>query len=372
MRNRDPQFLLAAALLHAALIAAAWVTGLSTRSAGDPGLPAGTAGQERGELAFDLVPEAPAKSPAEQPLARITPVPAPHVGRSAPRARTPEAPENDAPYPEPAPSANAPAGAQEGLDQKPPPPAPLPGLDGKPVWSLPGVLPSPALAGRVSPGPPPTPEAPSPSLPLGTAGQAVLDYLGSGTPPPPSQTPEPVQHFPAAGTLASAVAEEVRSSSAPPESDTVFELVVDAQGHVASVHVIAVDPDHRKAAEGAARAVAKRFSGQTLPLPGAFAGGSRIRVSVQSRLAMPDGSKHGIPMPRPSLPGAPSPYAIKEDSRDDRHRPGSMASLPPPKLGIALSFDFDLANIGAKRRRVVHTRFHAVPLAGAPSGTAKQ
>jgi hypothetical protein len=194
---------------------------------------------------------------------------------------------------------------------------------------------------------------------------AALDYLGSRKPPPPSKAEEPAQNFPAAGTLASAVADELRSSSTPPESSTTFELVIDAQGHLASVHIVAADPDHRKAAEGVARAVAQRFAGQTLPLPSSFAGGSRIQVAVRSRLAMPDGTPHGIPKPRPSLPGAPMEHAIKEDSLDDRFRPNTPASLPPPKLGIGLSFDFDLANIGAKRRRVVQTRVHAVPLAGA-------
>jgi hypothetical protein len=369
LRNRDPHFLLAAVLLHAAAIVVAWSTAASRAPLtwSDDDARTGAPNQQHGELAFDLVPDEPANKPqhSPQPIARRAPAPAPapNVGRSAPRGPAPEAPSDDATYPDPEAAAGPTAGTDDSLDQKPPPP--LPGLDGKPIWSLPGVLPAPALAGRVSPARPVAPDAPPPApLPLSPQARAALDYLGSGVPRP--QRHEPVQHFPAAGTLASAVTEELRSSTMPAESDTVFELVVDAQGHLASVHVAAANPDHRKAAEGVARAVAQRFAAQTFPLPGAFATGSRIQVAVQSKLAMPDGSKHGVSKPRPTLPGTPSPFAIKEDSLDDRFRPDTPASLPPPKLGIAFSLDFDLANIGAKRRRVLHTRIHAVPLAGAP------
>jgi hypothetical protein len=366
VRNRDPHFLLAAVLLHGAAVVLAW-SAASSRAPptwSDEDARSGAPNQQPRELAFDLVPDEPAekREDAPQPLARLAP--APNVGRSAPRRPARGAPSDDAPYPDPeAPAEPTARGTDDSLDQKPP--AALPGLDGKPIWSLPGVLPPPALAGRVSPARPVVPDAPPPApLPLSAPARAALDYLGSGVPRPQRQAP--VQHFPAAGTLASAVAEELRSSTTPAESETVFELVVDAKGHLASVYVAAANPDHRKAAEGVARAVAQRFAGQTFPLPDAFATGSRIHVAVQSRLTMPDGTSHGIPMPRPSLPGAPSQFGIKDDSLDDRHRPGSTASLPPPKLGIALSFDFDPANIGAKRRRVVHTRVHAVPLPGAP------
>ena len=376
MRNRDPQFLFAAALLHAALIVAAWRTtypSLASSSEGDENL----LGAPGGELAFDLVPDPPGNQPQEapQPIARIEPSPQPKVGRSAPQARASEVLPDDAPYPDPEATQGAAPGPQDTPVQKQPLPEAPPGLDGKPIWTVPGVLPSPTLAGRVPAAPAPVvPDAPPPLRPLGAPIHAALDYLGSGKPPPPSQVPEPVQNFPAAGTLASALADELRSSSIAPESDTSFELVIDAQGHLASVHVVAADPDHRKAAEGVARAIAQRFAGQTFPLPSSFAGGSRVQVAVRSRITMPDGTSHGIPIPRPSLPGVKSPYDIKEDSFDDRHRSGSPASnLPPPKLGISLKFDFDLANIGAKRRRVVHTRVHAVPLAPATSaGAARQ
>ncbi|UQA62745.1 hypothetical protein [Polyangium aurulentum] len=370
MRNRDPQFLFAAALLHAALIVAAWRTtypSLASSAEGDEIL----LGAPGDEIAFDLVPDAPQNQPQEapQPIARIEPSPAPKVGRSAPRGRASEVPPEDSPYPDPEATAGAPPSAQDTPVQKQPLPEALPGLDGKPIWTMPGVLPSPNLAGRMpAPPAPVVPGAPPPPRPLGEPIHAALDYLGSGTPPSPFKVPEPVQNFPAAGTLASAVTDELRSSSTAPESETSFELVIDAQGRLASVNVIAVDPDDRKAAEGVARAIAKRFAGQTFPLPSSFAGGSRIQVAVRSQITMPDGTSRGIPTPRPSLPGVKSPYDIKEDSLDDRHRPGSIASqLPPPKLGISLKFDFDLANIGAKRRRVMHTRVHAVPLAGSTS-----
>ncbi|MDC3956619.1 hypothetical protein [Polyangium jinanense] len=364
VRNRDPQFLLAAALLHAAVILAVWFTA-SSPSPRNEGSQTEAPGQERDEIAFDLVSDTPTQKPekAPAPIARVAPAKAPRVGHHAPRRPTHDAPGEDAPYPdpEPLPAAGANAGSQEAPAEQPPT---LPGLDGKPIWAVPGVLPAPALAGRVSSAPPPAPEEPTiaPSL-----GQKALDYLASRVPPPPSayERRDPIQHFPAAGTLASAVTDELRSSTTPAESDTHFELVVDAQGHLVSVHVVAADPAHRKAAEHVARAIAERFSGQTFPLPDAFAAGSRIRVGVKSEVVLPNGAKHHVSDPRLSLPGVSVPLGSQEYLFDERSRPGLAGVLPNLNLGIELSFKFDLATLGSTRKRVLHTRVNAVPLASA-------
>jgi hypothetical protein len=301
-----------------------------------------------------------------QPIARVTVAPS-RPGRLAPRGKTHETSRNDAPIDAPIVEAtpSTTASPEAPLDDRPPS-TPLPGLDGKPVWALPGVLPpAPALGGAIAAAPTPVvPSAPARTGPLA----ATLDYLASGNPPKPGARIEPVQHFPAAGTLASALATEIRGSSTPPESSGVFELVVDANGQLISVQVVTADPEHRKEWDRVARAIAQRFSGQTFPLPDTFAGGSRIRVAVKSQLTMPDGTAHGVPLPSPTIPGVPTGREIRIETLDDPHRGTTgNAGLPPTSLAIGLSFNFDLANIGAKRRRVIHTRISAAPLARATS-----
>lgn len=360
MRNRDPLFLLTAALLHAIAIGAVWTGASSPRRSAEI--------SERGpdeHLEFDVeledenakVIEAP-----RQPIARVTEAPS-RPSRLAPRGKTLDAAPNGTPTVETAPSTTA--SAETRLDERPPP-APLPGLDGKPIWALPGVLPpAVALGGAVAAAP--APVVPAPPVSTGPLA-AALDYLASGNPPKPSARIAPPQHFPAAGTLASALANEIRGSSTPPDSSGVFELVIDAKGQLVSVQVIAADPIHRKEWDRVARTVAQRFAGQTLPLPDTYAIGSRIRVAVTSQLTMPDGTPHGVPVPSPTIPGLPNEHDIRIESRDDRHREGNgKSALPPTKLAIGLSFQFDLANIGAKRRRVIHTRISAAPLARATS-----
>lgn len=248
--------------------------------------------------------------------------------------------------------------------------APLPGMDGRPIWSVPGILPTaPALGGAIAAQPAPVvpaPPATNPATPRPIA--AALDYLGSGKPPKPDARIAPPLHFPAAGTLASSLADEVRSSSTPPESSGIFELVIDAKGQLLSVQVVAADPKYRKEWDRVAQVVARRFSGQTFPLPDAYVVGSRIRVAITSQLTMPDGTSHGIPTPSPTIPGLPGEHDIKNDVLDDPHRGGGgKAGLPPIQLAGGIKFDIDLANIGAKRRRVVRTRISAAPLARATS-----
>ncbi len=363
MRNRDPLFLLAAALLHALAVSAVWTNASSFRKSVEV---SERAPDERFEFDVDLADE-PAK-PVEvppQPIAHVTTA-YERPGRITPRGKPVVASENDAAaIVEAAPSSTTSA---ETAVEVNPPPALVPGLDGKPIWALPGILPpvaAPPSAGAIAAVPAPVvPAAPASTGPLAVA----LDYLASGNPPKPNATIAPVQHFPAAGTLASALASEVRSSSTPSNSDGIFELVVNAKGQLVSVDVVAADPLNRKEWERVAHSIAQRFSGQTFPLPDVYAQGSRIRVAVQSRLTMPDGTAHGVPMPSLKIPGLPGEHDIRVDTLDDRHRAGGPASgLPPTQLAAGISFDMDLANIGAKRRRIVHTRIRAAPLARATS-----
>jgi hypothetical protein len=367
VRNREPVFLLVAALLHASLLAVVWVTAPSSRATGTPGNEDVSSGEPKDALVDLELGDAPDEVPrpkeeAPQRVARSTPVPALRPGRVAPRAVESERPREGGTEPEGAP-ASSPA-AQDTVEPNPPLVGALPGLDGKPIWAVPGVLPEAPLAGRVAaPSPPVVPAAPPPALgPIARPVQAALDYLGSGVPKkaPPA---EPTLYFPAAGTFASALADSVRSSSTSAESETTFELIVNAQGALASVSVVAAAPENRKECERVAGALAARFTGQTFQLPDAFTAGSRIRVTVQSAMTKPDGTKHGVTLPMPKIPGLPSEGDIKEDSIDDRHRGTIKGSLPPVQFSVGLSFNFDVTSIRAKRRRVIHTRIHATPLA---------
>lgn len=363
MRHRDSLFLLAALGLHGIVVGAVR-TAAPTRSAET----VERKPDELLEIDFDLEEKkAPANVAPPEPTARATETPR-ATRRVAPREKTPEAHPKESPGVEETPSAEAApsptATAEAWLDGKPPQ---APGLDEKPIWAVPGVLPPAApLASAIAAAPPPV----VPSAPPASTGPlaAALDYLASGNPPKPSARVAPALHFPAAGTLASALATEVRGSSTPVDSEGVVELVINAKGKLISVHVVTADPKYRKEWDQIASVVAQRFASQTFPLPDAYAGGSRIRVTLKVRFTLPDGSKQNIHAPQPKIPGLPNEHEIREESLDDRYRGGGgKAGLPPMSLAGGLSFDFDVANIGAKKRRVVHTRIHAAPLGKATS-----
>ncbi|KYG03402.1 hypothetical protein BE18_21865 [Sorangium cellulosum] len=166
--------------------------------------------------------------------------------------------------------------------------------------------------------------------------------------------------FPAAGTLASAVADEVSSSPAPEVSESSFELTLNAKGHLISARFLRANAGSGEDWRRIAQAVLRRFSGRALPMNGDFAAGSRVIVHVNSRVVVPDGTGHGIPMPMLKHDGGKP--IIREDSLDDRFRSPHLAPAPDEKRFV-LSFLTDLANIGAQRRRVVSTRVEAVPVA---------
>jgi len=362
VRNRDPLFLLAAAFLHAIVVVFVWFTAPSPRTISENSPVA----KQDERLEFDIE-RAPEPTEKRHEIAAL-PIPPAGASRLAARGRRPlidKAPD-EAPYAEAAPGVSAPLPAPESTEQWSATPASVPGLDDKPIWAVPDAFPAPStLASAVTAGAPPVvPAAPANTGTLAT----VLAYAASGNPPKPSAKPEPIQHFPAAGTLASALASEIRGSSVSPESKGVFELVLNSNGQLVSVQVIASDPERRKEWERIAHVITQRFGEQKFPLPDAYAGGSRIRVAVTSQLTMPDGTAHGVPIPMPTIPGLPSEHDIPAPGLDDRYRGGGgKAGLPPTSLSLGLSFSFDLANIGARPRRVVHTRITAAPLVKATS-----
>ncbi|MDI3281891.1 hypothetical protein QHF83_01170 [Polyangium sp. 15x6] len=341
-RSRIPLSLLAALVLHAAGL-------LVVRALPPRPLELSTIGHafERSpELWIDLRPIEPASSspprgaletplPAPEPPPRVAVLPR-RATSPSPAPAPPES--NPAPSPSPAPASTAPSDYDGPPDELPRAGA-VPALAGPPIWAVPGAMPHEP--------------APSPA-PIRPTAQAVL--AGSAE----------QARFPAAGTLASAIAEGVRSSSTPPESDSTFLLTLDARGQIASVEVVVAKGGDRKEWERIARAVKEKFAGRVFPMPTAFAGGGRVFVSTRSRLTMPDGTAHGIPNPKPALIGGNSSIITIPGAHDDRlSNPMMNQNLPPDAIMIGIKFDFDVANIGAKRRRVVHTQVHAEPIGAA-------
>jgi hypothetical protein len=356
--GRDPLFFFAAALVHAAaLLGASAIAPLTSQLDREPAPPAlreaGTL--EAGHLEIDLVSEEPPRSPeialaSRTDIAAAAPLPASRLSSTEPSRR-----ERRPAEPRPEPSADVGSAPTESS----PPPEPgwlpngdpssgrAPGIDGAPVWAIPGVLPAKSAASS-------RPLAPRATSPAHRA-------------PPPGENASEEQKqaalFPAAGTLASAVAEEVSTSSAPPVSESRFKLTLDAQGRLISALFLSANEGERSAWERVARAVGKRFAGKSMPLPSAFSGGATVYVTVSSRVVMPDGTTHGAPVPRSPLEKAPeNEYGRIESPLNDRFRsPMTNTSPSPNKVTAGYPFVFDISNLGAKRRRVVRAAVQAVP-----------
>ncbi|WP_438001021.1 hypothetical protein WMF26_15895 [Sorangium sp. So ce185] len=339
-RGRDSLFLLVAFLLHAGGVVAA--VALAPRVVDEPA-DAGAEVEPLVLLDLDVStdePRAPDDPPMEPPrgLSRTSSAD-PGSARAASRGRAPAPPE--------APSAQAPSSGPETHEAAPPdeygappPAAAPPGLDGSPVWALPGVLPAAPPAGSPAPTRPVPPRSAKNDAEEGGRGPMLV--------------------FPAAGTLASAVADEVSSSPAPEVSESSFELTLNAKGQLISARFLRANAGSGDDWRRIAQAVLRRFSGRALPMNGDFAAGSRVIVHVNSRVVVPDGTGHGIPMPMAKHDGGKP--IIREDSLDDRFRSPHLAPAPDEKRFV-LSFLTDLANLGAQRRRVVSTRVEAVPVA---------
>jgi hypothetical protein len=344
-RSRDSLFLIAALGIHAAGLLSAGVIA-RFKSHRDPGasLPAHIEG-EIPSFEIDLLPEEPASAPERPaPVGVAAAARAPDLrGKpSEPRRREPRAAQPEAePDIAPAPAESASAPDPGWLPNEEPERAP--GLNGAPIWTLPGVLTAPSAAG---------------TKPLAPRRADAA---------PPSQNPSEEQKqaalLPSAGTLASAVAEEVAASSAPLTSESHFKLTLDGQGRLVSALFLSANGGDRAGWERIARAVAKRFAGKSMPMPASYAGGGTVFVTIRSRVTMPDGSAHGTPTPRSIDEKAPdNEYGRIDSPLNDRFRsPGKGTSPAPNTIVIGVPFVFDIANLGATRRRVVHAQVRAVP-----------
>jgi hypothetical protein len=338
-RSRDSLFLIAAIGVHAAgLLSAGALARFTSHRGPDASLPAQLENEIPG-IEIDLLPEKPASAVDR---AANTPVGAAardlQLGHSEPRRRE-HRPAQPEPNIAPAPAESTPDPGWLPNEN----PELAPGLNGAPIWTLPGVLTAPTAAGT-------KPLAPR----------------RADTAPPsanPSEQQKQTALLPSAGTLASAVAEEVAASSAPLTSESHFKLTLDGQGRLVSALFLSANEGDRAGWERIARAVSKRFAGKSMPMPAAYAAGGAVFVTVRSRVTMPDGTAHGVPAPRSIVEKAPeNEYGRIDSPLSDRFRSPTKSTSPAPNTIMGgYSFAFDIANLGATRRRVVHAQVRAVP-----------
>lgn len=316
--SREVRFLLAATLLHAAIP-------LLARIAGAPGTALEARSSDaRREVEIEIEPVAPREPEQEEARA-----PLPHaqdeerpreaepvLGRTARRDRRPLDP--------PVAPAEAPVEPREG-PVAPPPPAPsseydgppsapttqrgVAGLGGAPVWQLPGVLPDRAP-------PPPAPTAPTAPREVSAdrAGEVLREAMRD-------RDKTLGLDLPAAGTVASVVADAVRSSETPATARAVFEVQLSGTGAVLGVRALSSTAGAAALWARVAREAAAQLAGRVLAMTAAFAKGAKVYVTVNSSVQMPSGATSG-----------------------GIHQQGA-------------GFGFDVADIGARPRRLVQSSF---------------
>ncbi|WP_437590660.1 hypothetical protein [Sorangium sp. So ce1000] len=316
MLSREIRFLLAATLLHAAIP-------LLARIAGTVGpVHEARAIDARREVEIELEPVTPpgpeqdeARAPRPRAPDEARPREAePVLGRSVRRERgaveapaPPEAPVEPREGPV-APPAPAPSSEYDG-----PPiveaPRGVTGIGGAPVWQLPGVLPD-----RAAPKPAPTaPTAPR-EVSMDKAGELLREAMRD-------RDKRLGLELPAAGTVASVVAEAVRAAETPATARAVFEVHLSGTGAVLGVRALSSTAGAAALWARVASEAAAQLAGRVLAMTAAFAKGAKVYVTVNSSVQMPSGATSG-----------------------GIHQQGA-------------GFGFDVADIGARPRRVVQSSF---------------
>jgi hypothetical protein len=144
------------------------------------------------------------------------------------------------------------------------------------------------------------------------------------------------------GPVLRALRDSTYSSLAPNKGKAVFLAVVDASGSVVDVRLVSTDGNDSAWHDARERA-AKALLGQKLALRGAK--GAEIRVEVSSDVLLPSGSRPDKSPVQPAL--KPSKIVMPENA------PSGPAADTIASWTVAT---FDLSDIGAKPRRVVHAR----------------
>ncbi|WP_438018035.1 hypothetical protein WMF18_02680 [Sorangium sp. So ce315] len=292
MLPREARFLLAATLLHAAIPVLARIA-----SSPAPALVARSSGADRDEVEIEVQPVAPLRPTQEE--ARAAPPPPedaarrpaedaapPELARAARTARrdrrdrdAPATPEAEAaPQGGPAaPPATAPPSEYSGPPSAEGPPR-VAGLDGVPVWQLPGVL-----ADRAPPAAAPTaPPAPR-EISMDRAGEVLRETMRD-------RDKTLGLDLPAAGTIASVVADAVRASETPDTARAVFEVQLSGAGTVLGVRALSSTAGAAALWTLVAREAAARLAGRALAMTAAFAKGAKVYVTVSSSVRMPSGA----------------------------------------------------------------------------------
>lgn len=396
---RDPigRALLAAAILHAASI------GLS-RFIPAPEPPPAALDHVEGDL-FDIEPLQSAPPPSPPPKeAAPTPIeepeeeaerPAPGAARAkiAPSIKSIESESkpiqpNSLPPPETSPppgeiaQPNAPSGPlatgpSDSENEFSPPEGPGPGgngvitgLNGQPIWALPGVLPEgPAPAAA-----PTTPTAPKP-VDRNIAGQVISGTLRK-------KDQELGLDLPAGGVVASSIAAAVRSSATPLDARATFEVRLGADGKVVSTRVVSATAGQAGQWEGVAKKAAKDLAGRALTMSGeAAAKGATITVKIESKVVYPAGSKEKYDvqpvcaeeMIEEALTaiaeggvGSEAPRGPIRDPAMNRPDPGKQSASVNAEdedrkrrfcIPIGIAGKGDLSNLGAHTQKVVSSSF---------------
>lgn len=332
----DTAFLLAAALLHAALLGAYWlVPSAPPRSPSLVELRAIDV-ERLEDLPPDLAPPPPPPPPSEPPRADLSTVPTSFRPRAS-------APSIDA-----APSAAESAPKREAYSprvEEAQGVLAVPGVSGPGAWSIPGVVPNMAP-------PPPAPTAGALPRPVDKdiGGVVVREAMREND-------KKIGLDLPAAGTVATAVRDVVRSSDTPNEGRASFEVRLGADGKVLGVKVTSARGGAQDAWERAAQAVIAALRGRMLAMRPPFERGATVHVDVTSALLLPDGSHKGhaeslaIADPDPVIPG------YTDVGRADRMHAFNAGG----QFMLTGQITFDFSNIGAHNPRVVRTTFRTIP-----------
>jgi hypothetical protein len=306
---------------------------------GQPEGPGADLQPAQADIEIEIEPHAPIPlptPPAPEPIAAVDPtrireVPSerevPREPRPSPTSRAPDDPyaptspsvePNQIPAPAPAPSSSGQppkdeydpllpdTGGTGGVLVGPP------GIGGRPVWTMPGVLPE---SGRPAPAPT-TPGTPR-EVDKNIAGKVLNEELRA-------RDKSLGIDLPAAGTVATAIGNAVRGSDTPNEGRATFVVRLSPTGQVLDVRLASASAGNQDVWQRAAQAAAARLRGKSLTMTGAYKAGATVYVDVVSAILMPDGSKGGV------------------------KRQG---------MGVG----FDVSNLGANPSRVVKTSFRVVP-----------
>jgi hypothetical protein len=186
----------------------------------------------------------------------------------------------------------------------------VPGLNGPPVWAMPGVLP-PAQG----PAPAPTVAPRARQVDSDIAGKVVREAMHD-------RDKSKGFELPAAGNAASAVQASLYGSDLPADSRGTIAVRIGPNGQVLDARVVTMVGGDVSQWERAAAAAVARLRAMKLELPEAYKNGATIYVDAVSVAQLPAGGGSGF-----NGPGSDSGAGAK----------------------------FDISNIGAHKRQVVRT-----------------